>query len=69
MKPFRSSAWMTSLIDCGVMNARRASCEVDSGAPWRSRTLSVVNCSVVSPYGATRSVTPANTRWWRRATA
>ena len=69
MKPLRSSAWITSLIDCGVMNARRASCDVDSGAPWRSRMLSVVNWSVVRPYGATCSLTPANTRCCRRAIA
>ena len=41
---------MTSLIDCGVMNARRASCDVESGAPCRLSTLSVVNWSVVRPY-------------------
>ena len=53
---------MTSLIDCGVMNARRASCDVESGAPCRLSTLSVVNWSVVRPYGATRSVMLAKSR-------
>ena len=62
MRPLRSSAWMTSLIDCGVMNARRASCDVESGAPCRLSTLSVVNWSVVRPYGATRSLMLANSR-------
>jgi hypothetical protein len=62
MRPFRSSAWMTSLMDCGVMNARRASCDVESGAPCRLSTLSVVNWSVVRPYGATRSLMLANSR-------
>ena len=53
---------MTSLIDWGVMNARRASCEVESGAPCRLRMLSVVNWSVVRPCGPTRSLMPASTR-------
>ena len=44
---------ITSLMDCGVMSARRASCDVERGAPCRLRTLSVVNWSVVSPCGAT----------------
>ena len=36
--------------------------EVESGAPCRLSTLSVVNWSVVSPDAATRSVMPANRR-------
>jgi hypothetical protein len=60
---------MTSLIDCGVMKARRASWDVESGEPCRLSTLIVVNWSVVSPCCATRSVMPANTRWCRRAIA
>ena len=44
------------------MNARRASCDVESGAPCRLSTLSVVNWSVVRPHGATRSVMLASSR-------
>ena len=46
--PSVSSASMTSLIDCGVMYARRASCAFES-PPRAPRTLSVVYWSVVRP--------------------
>jgi hypothetical protein len=55
ISPFDSSASITSLIACGDMYARLASCAFES-SPRRPSTLRVVYWSTVRPKIETRSL-------------
>ena len=66
MSPARSSAEMTSFIDCGVTHSRRASWALER--PLRERRIdSVVYCATLSPFGPTSRPISLRTARSRRA--